>query len=75
LSLAVREQIGLLIAYGKRAKENEGESYSLVMTRKLLSGMLKGVRGASSLRQTCSSRGNWDSLEEVLAGFARYADS
>ena len=75
LRSSVREQVGLLIAYGKLAKKNEGESCALVMTRRLLSGMLKGVRGASSLRRDCSSLGSWDSLEEVLADFARRADS
>jgi tRNA-dihydrouridine synthase B len=63
------EQIELMIRTGRAACISESESYSLVMIRRLLSGMLKGFPGVTSLRQACSVCHDWESLEKVLGEF------
>jgi tRNA-dihydrouridine synthase B len=68
------DQISLLIESGREAKSNEGESHALVMTRRILSGMLKGTQGISSLRQACASCGDWASLEKTIECFLNQGD-
>jgi tRNA-dihydrouridine synthase B len=69
LDPSANNQLELMIKTGRAAKDRESESYSLVMVRRLLSGMLKGHPGVISLRQVCSACRDWDSLEKVLSGF------
>jgi tRNA-dihydrouridine synthase B len=70
LNMSPPDQINLLAETGREAVKKEGERFALVMARKLLAGMLKGVRGAARLREECASRRDWTSLEEALTSFA-----
>jgi tRNA-dihydrouridine synthase B len=70
LSMSPPDQMNLLAETGREAIKCEGERFALTMARKLLSGMLKGVRGAARLREDCASRKDWASLEHALTAFA-----
>ncbi|MDR0764739.1 MAG: tRNA-dihydrouridine synthase family protein [Synergistaceae bacterium] len=70
LNMSPPEQINLLAETVREAVKNEGERFAAVMARKLLSGMLKGVRGAARLREDCASHRDWPSLEKALTAFA-----
>jgi tRNA-dihydrouridine synthase B len=69
LDPSAADQISMIIESGRAACSDEGAPYALVMARRLLSGMLKGFRGVSSLRQACSSVREWESFEEALKNF------
>ena len=70
LNMSVPDQINLLSETGREAVKMESERFALVMARKLLAGMLKGVRGVARLREDCASCRDWASLEETLTAFA-----
>jgi tRNA-dihydrouridine synthase B len=63
------DQIDALIGAGRAATAREGEPRARIMALRLLAGMLKGMPGAAALRNSCSSRGDWPSLEKILADF------
>jgi tRNA-dihydrouridine synthase B len=70
LNMAVPDQINLLAETGRESVNSEGGKIAVIMARRLLSGMLKGVRGVARLREECASCGDWTSLEKTLAAFA-----
>lgn len=65
----IAEQIGALVEMGKMGIRNEGESFTLVLVRRMLSGLFKGFYGASAIRQACTSCREWQTLEKTLIGF------
>ncbi|MCL2684522.1 MAG: tRNA-dihydrouridine synthase, partial [Synergistaceae bacterium] len=64
------DRVKMLLAAGMEAKSREGERHALVMTKRLMAGMLKGSRGVSALKQNVASCRDWVSLEEALLRFA-----
>ncbi|MDR3164496.1 MAG: tRNA-dihydrouridine synthase [Synergistaceae bacterium] len=70
LNMPVPDQINLLAETGREAVRNEGERFAVIMVRKLLSGMLKGISGVSRLREDCAFQKDWASLEKILTTFA-----
>jgi tRNA-dihydrouridine synthase B len=70
LNMSPSDQINLLTETGREAIKAEGERFAVVMARRLLAGMLKGIKGAARLREECASRRDWRSLENALAAFA-----
>ncbi|MDR1580553.1 MAG: tRNA-dihydrouridine synthase [Synergistaceae bacterium] len=75
LNMSPADQINLLAETGREAVKAEGERFALVMARKLLTGMLKGVRGAACLREDCASSRDWISLEKTLTAFAEQSEA
>jgi tRNA-dihydrouridine synthase B len=67
---STEERIDALIKAGRAASSREGERYSRVMAVRMLPGMLKGLPGVSALRNSCSSCGDWLSIEKKLREFA-----
>ncbi|MDR3279955.1 MAG: tRNA-dihydrouridine synthase family protein [Synergistaceae bacterium] len=59
-------QIEALIEMAREATRHEGERFALVMAHRMLSGILKGLPGASALRQACASCWDFKSFEENL---------
>ena len=70
LNMSPPDQINLLAETGREAVKGEGERFAVTMARKLLSGMLKGVRGVARLREDCASVKDWASMEKVLTAFS-----
>ena len=61
------DQIDALIQIGREGIAHEGERFTLVLIRRMLSGIFKGFHGASAIRQMCASCTSWATLEESLA--------
>ena len=70
LHMSVPDQINLIAETGRKAVNSEGERFALTMARKLLAGMLKGVRSVARLREDCASVKDWASMENALTAFA-----
>ncbi|MDR1915351.1 MAG: tRNA-dihydrouridine synthase family protein [Synergistaceae bacterium] len=62
-------QIGALIEAGRAASSREGGPFARIMAQRMLSGLLKGLPGASALRSSCSTCRDWPSLEKILTEF------
>jgi tRNA-dihydrouridine synthase B len=69
LNPSAADRIEMLTETCRAAKAAAGERLALVMSRRLLSGMLKGIPGAASLRRACADCDNFESIERALAGF------
>lgn len=67
----VSDQIDALIEIGRAGVSHEGESFTLVLARRMLAGLFKNFHGASAIRQACASCRKWDELEEKLTGLRR----
>ncbi|MDL2264332.1 tRNA-dihydrouridine synthase family protein [Synergistaceae bacterium OttesenSCG-928-I11] len=60
------DQIDALIQIGREGIAHEGERFTLVLIRRMLSGIFKGFHGASAIRQMCASCTSWTALEDSL---------
>lgn len=59
-------QIDALIRIGDRGVLHEGERFTLVLVRRMLSGLFKGFHGAAAIRQLCAAAQTWGGLRESL---------
>lgn len=66
LNPSATEQIGALIEIGRAGIAREGESFTLVLTRRMLAGLFKGFPGAAAIRHSCALCKSWEELEENL---------
>ncbi|MDR1020791.1 MAG: hypothetical protein LBL73_08535, partial [Synergistaceae bacterium] len=59
-----------LIALGRRGIADEGERLTLVIVKRMLSGMFKDYYGAAYVRNACATCRGWESMEGILSGLA-----
>ncbi|MDR1509718.1 MAG: tRNA-dihydrouridine synthase [Synergistaceae bacterium] len=69
LNPSIAKQIEILTEACRAAESIEGGRSALIMGRRLLSGMLKGVPGAASLRRMCAPCADFESFERILTDF------
>lgn len=66
LTPGAADQIDALVELGRAGVAREGESFTLVLIRRMLAGLLKGFPGVSAIRQACASYKKWEDFEANL---------
>ena len=66
ISPTMAEQIDTLIDIGRSGVLHEGESFALVLVKRMLSGLFKGFYGAAAIRQSCAACRDWERMEQTL---------
>ena len=66
LNPTAADQIDTLIQIGRSGTAHEGESFALVLVKRMLSGLFKGFYGAAAIRQSCAACREWEKMEQVL---------
>lgn len=63
---SVPDRIDAVIEMGRSGMTHEGERFTLVLTKRMLSGLFKGFPGAAALRQSCAVCRDWRAFEALL---------
>lgn len=66
LDPAPGSKIGMMTSLGERILEEEGEKAAIVLLKRFLSGIFRGLSGSSRFRQAVSRTSNWDEMMTAL---------
>jgi tRNA-dihydrouridine synthase len=66
LTLSSGSRIEMMISLGERIFEDEGEKAAIVLLKRFLSGIFRGLPGASRFRQAVSRSANWVEMITTL---------
>lgn len=66
ISPTINDQIDTLIEIGRSGVAHEGESFALLLVKRMLSGLFKGFYGAAAIRQSCAMCREWERMEHTL---------
>lgn len=71
LTPSIDGQAGILLELGRNIYNTEGESRAMMIARRMLAALFKGVPGAFRLRRRGALAGNWRAMEELLLNWER----
>lgn len=62
----IYERASALLRIGAMAVEHEGERHALVLIRRMLGGVWRGIRGAAEIRHVLASYTSWHEMADMI---------